>query len=444
LSIAEDARIAMTTLSTPVRPANAGLADRERLVRDALFLATFLLTWFTVSPFPDLSNPALLLPQTHGNLLGQVSTVLLTGSLAAFVFFKRSPLLPRIVTVPLVLTLAAFVASCLLSAYPPIALRRLLLAGFTIFQAATLILLPNGREHFARLLAAAAIIVLAACYIGVAFFPHYSIHQATDLAEPGLAGDWRGFFMHKNGAGAAMVALIFIGIFVARTWDRTTGIAIIVLAGIFLVFTHSRSPRNLLPIVLALSYLIPRIRSPVLAWGLVVLLAAGINVLTVGSVMFAPIGHLIGFLLFDPTFDGRNVIWRFALAHVSMHPLFGFGYQSFWRMPDLILDWNYLESWGYRASDAHNAYLNLAVTTGLVGLALSMTWVVGQAFADFRQALALHADRALTILFLQIWLFGICLGGFESVLFSGGDCIWFLVISSIVGFRFLSLARTSR
>jgi O-antigen ligase len=415
----------------------------ERLIRDALFLATFLLTWFTVSPFPNLSDPAVLAPQTSGDLLGQVSTVLMTGALGAFVIVKRSPLIGRTVTAPLIATLAAFAVSVALSAYPDVGLRRLVLTIFTIFQASAILLLPYGREHFARLLAIAAIIILAACYIGVALFPHYSVHQASDIAEPGLAGDWRGFFTHKNGAGAAMVVLIFIGIFVYRACDRFTGLLIVALAGIFLEFTHAKSPINLLPLALVLSYLVPRIRSSFAAFTLILIVPLAINLLTVGSVVFTPITNLVHATLPDPTYDGRDVIWQFALDHVAERPLFGFGYQSFWRMPDLIADWNYLESWGYRASDAHNAYLNLAVMTGLVGLTLSMCWIVGQAFIDYRRALARGADRPLTMLFLQVWLFGLCLGGFESVFFGGGDCVWFMMIVAIAGLRFQSLTRTS-
>lgn len=433
----------MTTLSTPQHRELPATANYERRVRNILFLATFLLNWVTVSPFPDLSDPKLLEPQTSGNLLGQVSMVLLTGALAAFVLVKRPPLVPRIVTLPLIATLAAFAISAGLSSYPDVALRRLLLAVFTIFQASAILLLPYGREHFARLLAVGAIIVLAACYIGVAFFPHYSIHQASDIAEPGLAGDWRGLFTHKNGAGAAMAVLIFIGIYVYRSCDRIAGISIVIIAAVFLEFTHSKSPRNLLVVVLGLSYLIPRMRGWGPACALAVIPPLALNLLTLGSVMFAPIGHLVSAVLPDPTYDGRDVIWNFALQHVAARPLFGFGFESFWRMPNLVAEWNYLESWGYQASDAHNGYLNLAVTTGLVGLALSMSWVVGQAFVDYRRALARSADRALATLFLQVWLFGLCLGCFESLFFDGGDCVWFLVATSIVGFRFLSLAKAS-
>jgi O-antigen ligase len=432
----------LTTLSTSYGPALPRVADGERLVRSLLFLATFLLAWFTASPFPDLSDPQLLQPQMSGDLLGQALTLLITGALAAFVLSKRATLAARIVTVPLAATLVAFAISASLSSYPDVGLRRLVLAGLTIFQASTILLLPCGREHFARLLAFAAVVILAACYIGVAFFPHYSIHQASDIAEPGLAGDWRGFFTHKNGAGAGMALLIFIGIFIYRSGNRFAGIAVALLAGFFLHFTHSKSPINLLPVVLLLSYVLPRLRNPLPALLLVVGVPLVLNVLGVGSVMLGPVHDLIAHLMSDPTYTGRNEIWRFALDHVGQRPLFGFGYESFWGMPDLVADWNYLESWGYRASDAHNGYLNLAVTTGFVGLGLALWWMVAQPFADYRAALARGADRPLTILFLQIWLFALCLGCYESEFFAGGSVTWFLTVAAIVGLRFQKLARS--
>jgi O-antigen ligase len=432
----------VTTLSTssPVLPR---IADGERLVRNFLFLATFLLTSFTASPFPDLSDPKLLEPQTSGDLLGQISILLITGALAAFVLLKRPRLIARVVTAPLAATVVAFAISAALSSYPDVGLRRLVLAGCTIFQASTILLLPFGREHFARLLAVAAGLILAACYIGVAFFPHYSIHQASDIAEPGLAGDWRGFFTQKNGAGAGMVVLIFIGIFIYRTGNRFTGIVVALLAGIFLYFTHSKSPLNLLPLVLLQSYLLVRVRNPLLALTMIVGVPLVLSLLSVGSVMFGPIHDLVAQLMSDPTYTGRDEIWQFALDHVVQRPLFGFGYESFWGMPDLVAQWNYLESWGYRASDAHNGYLNLAVTTGLIGLGLALWWMVTQPFTDYRRALTQGADRPLTILFLQIWIFALCLGCYESVFFAAGSGFWFLTLAAIFGLRFQKLARSA-
>ena len=68
----------MTTQAVPDR--HLTTFDGERLLRNALFLATCLLCWFTVTPFPDLSDPQLLAPTANGDLLSQVATVLLTGA----------------------------------------------------------------------------------------------------------------------------------------------------------------------------------------------------------------------------------------------------------------------------------------------------------------------------------------------------------------------------
>jgi O-antigen ligase len=240
-----------------------------------------------------------------------------------------------------------------------------------------------------------------------------------------------------------MVLLIFAGIFICRTWDKVVGSAIIALAAVFLYFTHSKSPFNLLLVVLPLSYLIPRTRSVVLMFMLVAGVAFLINVATLGSVMFPQVKELLTHVMSDPTFTGRDVIWEFGLDHVAQRPWFGFGFEAFWRMPNLVDDWNFMESWGYQASDAHNGYLNLAVTTGLVGLGLTLWWMVAQPFADLRRVLSRDGDRALTTLFVQIWLFSLCLGGFEAVFFSGGKTPWFLMVSSIMGLRLQSLAKTA-
>jgi O-antigen ligase len=423
----------------PLDPWNA-VDSRERLVRSVLFLATFLQVCVTAAPFPDLSDPALLNPVGDGNLGGQILAVLLTGSLGIFALLKRLRLVLKAATPILVVTLAWFACSAMLSAHADLAARRLVLAAFTIFQAVVFVLLPQDREHFARLLGVGALIVLALCYAGVVFLPALSIHHAGDVAEPDLAGDWRGFFAHKNGAGAAMVVLIFFGIFIARSSSAVLGTLITALAAVFLAFTRSKSPINLLPLVLIFGALIARLRSPAAKYIAAISLPAVIGVLTIGSVEFDSVHALVVKFLPDPTFTGRDEIWRFALDHIAERPIAGFGYQAFWGTSDLVSSWNYLESWGYRASDAHNGYLNVAVMTGLVGLALALIWIVVQPLHDHNRTPAGRIDPALTMLFLQIWLFDLYLCGFESELFSGGSIMWFMTVVSIVGLRFQAIA----
>jgi O-antigen ligase len=76
----------------------------------------------------------------------------------------------------------------------------------------------------------------------------------------------------------------------------------------------------------------------------------------------------------DATLTGRVDIWNDVL-HLTVNPLFGAGYESFWLGPRLEKIWS--NSWGERPNQAHNGYLEVYLDLGWVGLALLglvMTW----------------------------------------------------------------------
>jgi O-antigen ligase len=202
----------------PVAAASAGRWDSGSL-RDTLFLVTFLLLWLTVTPFVDLGRSDVLDVNTGGSLATMVASLGLTAALAMFLVQTGSLQALRGAASPaLIVTLAWFAISAVLSDNADLAIRRLVLAVITLFQACAFLMLPRDLRHFARLLTIGALIVVAFCYFGVLFLPHLSIHQATDFAEPGLAGDWRGTFRHKNDAGGDMAIFIFIGLFATLCW----------------------------------------------------------------------------------------------------------------------------------------------------------------------------------------------------------------------------------
>ena len=430
-----------STIAIPAYAGNStGAGTTDRLIRSALFFGVFLQVWLTASPFPDLSDPKLLEPVGDGNLTGQLLEIFVTASLVAFLYFHRLGVAFKALTPILIITLLWFACSTIFSLHPALAARRLILAALTIFKATTFLLLPVNRSHFVRLLAVGTVIILTLCYFGVIFLPERSIHQLTDVAEPDLQGNWRGFFTHKNGAGAGMVLLIFFGIYIIRSSAPILGTLIVTLASVFLKFTESKSPITLLPLVLVFSLILPRLRNPAAKIFAAICMPVIIGVMTVGSVEFDFVHRVVGQLLSDPSFTGRDVIWRFALDHVAERPIIGFGYQAFWGTSELLNNWTYLKSWGYRASDAHNGFLNIAVMTGVVGLVISMIWIFGQPLFDQMRAPSSKLDPALNTLFLQIWLFALYISGFESEVFSGGSIAWFMMVVSIIGFRFQTVA----
>lgn len=410
-------------------------ARSEYFLRSTLFVAIFLDIWVTASPFPNLSDPTTVEAAADGNLLGQIIAILLTSVLVVFAVANRLPVLRRLVTPVLVLIFIWFACSTLLSAHPALGLRRLLLASFVIFQAGMLVFLPGDRLHFARLLGLCSVLILVLCWGGVIVAPHLSIHQSTDIGEPILAGNWRGLFAHKNGAGASMVMLVIFGIYILRRLNAVLGAGIIVFASLFLFFTDSKSPMMLLPLALVFSVLFVRARRPVAKLIVLISVPVVIGALTIGSVELAALHTLVGQMMTDPSFTGRSVIWQFALDHIAERPVVGFGYEAFWQTEELVSRWTFLESWGLRAANAHNGFLNIAVETGLVGLVLTLGWVLVRPFIDHVRTSPGSVDSALNLMFIQIWLFGIYLCGFEAELFKNGSGVWFMMAVSIFGLR---------
>ncbi len=134
----------MTLVLPDSRVAN-GLTVHERFLRSTLWLACFLLTTLTATPFPDLGDQRLLDPIGDGNRLGQILVIVLTLTLGAFVLAKARWVIPRAFTPALVLTLGWFAVTAVLSAHSDLALRRLVLAVFTVINATAFLVLPTDR-----------------------------------------------------------------------------------------------------------------------------------------------------------------------------------------------------------------------------------------------------------------------------------------------------------
>ena len=68
----------------------------------------------------------------------------------------------------------------------------------------------------------------------------------------------------------------------------------------------------------------------------------------------------------DPTFHGRTAIWA-ALLKQDINPLLGAGYYSFWSVERAHV---ISEHYYYTLNEAHNAYLETYLNSGLIGLFL--------------------------------------------------------------------------
>jgi O-antigen ligase len=410
------------------------------LIRSVLIAVVFLALWFSFHPFPALDEP--LEVTEAGNLANQLGYSTLFVLLATWNLFHQPQRLLLLVRPVLILTLLWFALTVATSWDPAQSARRLALALVTIGIAGMVLLVPKTPRHFADVLAVVVLIVLVACYLGVALVPQLTIHQASDVIEPELAGDWRGIFGHKNEASAVMVLFVFIGIFVARMRSLGLGAVIIMLALPFLYMTHSKTAMAALPLALIVSVIMARAAKPARGVAVALSLLVALNLLSIGSIYIAPIHAVVDAIMPDATFTGRTDIWKFAIDHVAQRPITGYGFATFWGTEQVVYGMTGA-TWANTASHAHNGFVDLALTIGIPGSALVTLWLIVLPLIDYYRAPDEAESAALKMLFLRICLFAAYESCFDTA-FTQLGALWLILIAAAFGLRLLAVSRVSR
>jgi O-antigen ligase len=414
--------------------------DADTLIRSLLFVGAFLAVWISFHPFQSLAEPPQAVTE-GGDIVNQIAFSSLFLALAAWTWFHEPQRLLFAVR-PIFIALMIWCAlTCLTSWELALAARRFAFAVVLLGIGAMALLLPKNIRHFSDMLAAVALITLIACYLGVLLVPQLAVHQATDFLEPEHAGEWRGVFAHKNQAGAVMAMIIFIGLFVTRMRSLALGGAITALAAIFLGFSGSKTAMGVLPLVFILSAIISHSRRPFVGIALVIVILFAFNLFSVGSVIFAPVQKFIAMVMPDATFTGRTDIWEIGVQAVAQRPITGYGFSSFFGTDQVVYGLGENTTWANAATDAHNAYLNLALTIGLPGLLLTILWVVVLPISDFYRLPSDSESAPLQLLFLRICLYGIYSSCFESSIFQQVGEVWFFFMICIFGLRYASRMR---
>jgi O-antigen ligase len=410
------------------------------LIRSVLIAAVFLSLWFSFHPFAALDEPIEV--TEAGNLANQLGYSTLFVLLAAWNLLHQPQRLLLLVRPVLLATLFWFALSVATSWDPSLSARRLAFALVTIGIAGMVLLLPKTPRHFADVMAVVVLIVLVACYLGVVLVPQLTIHQASDVLEPELAGDWRGVFGHKNETSAAMVLFVFIGIFVARLRSLGLGAVIVALALPFLYLTHSKTAMAALPLTLIVSVIMSRAAKPKNGVAVVLAIVAFLNLLSVGSIYIEPIRAVVDAIMPDATFTGRTEIWKFAVDHVAQRPITGYGFATFWGTEQVVYGMSGA-TWANTAAHAHNGFVDLALTVGIPGSALVTLWLLVLPLFDYYRAPAEPDGAALKMLFLRICLFAAFESCFETM-FTQLGAFWLILIAAAFGLRFLAVLRVSR
>ncbi|TFV71398.1 O-antigen ligase family protein [Bradyrhizobium frederickii] len=416
-----------------------GLAELNaaQAARCLVAVASLLLVMVTLDPFPDLRNPDVTTVVGGRMAVTYVSWGLLAAIAVLFAARTDAPALKTLVT-PLHLCLVGWLLiNIVLSESRGVSMQRFVLLVSMTSLAVLLPLLPPTQRSFNLCLGAAALVLLALCYLGVLLARQYSIHTALDVTEPQLAGDWRGSFGHKNIASPVMTILVYVGIYLSAVGSFVMGPVIAVLAGLFLIFTGGKTSSVLCLAVYVLASLV--YVTPCLWLKRIICFVPliAMNLLTVGSVLSPGLGAMTRLLPLDPTFTGRSAIWEFALAAVAEKPIVGHGYAAFWDDVTARQTAQGAE-WATSAAHSHNSYLDLAVGIGLPGLLLVIMVFVLAPLGNFQSAQAHSRSGALAKLFLTVWLFGLYYGTTETFLLERQNPIWFMFALAAAGLHFLA------
>lgn len=435
------------TPSAPRRGAEAiarGLArvGLVEAVAALLVAATLLLIFVGLDPLPDLGDKGLLELTFSGDALVNALFIALTaGSVACLLSMDPRGLLAHL-RLPVLLLMGWLALSVVVSPDVGASARRLVLSLMTLTLAALAPILAGSLRRLAILLAIGVGVALLISWAGVILVPERAIHQWTDVGETDLAGSWRGLYAHKNGAGAVMVVFVFAGLFIARAASRTLGIAIAVAAAIFLPFTLAKSATGLCVVVLVLGWLLPRI--PGLGTKALVAFApfVALNALSVGTVVSPTLAGLASLLPIDTTYTGRTAIWQMAIDNIALKPVTGHGFQAFWGSAAVLFGSEDAFSWAETASTSHNSHVELALSTGLPGLALAFLVLAVLPLRDLHRSVAAgSAQEAFRLFCLRVWLFALYLASYEAFFFNRSDPMWFSLALAVCGLRYASAFR---
>jgi exopolysaccharide production protein ExoQ len=260
----------------------------------------------------------------------------------------------------------------------------------------------------------------------------FVIGGSTEIAQYGsrvVNIGYQGYFEGKNYLGecAAVALLLSLHEIVYGGRRRVFGIIIAVIAVLLVYLSDSKTALGLAfisPLLAALTLIIRKITrfSPA-----IILLPIPLCYAALSSVSNFNVNRISYILYGDSTLTGRTIIWDFANYEIARSPLVGWGYRSFWLVPNSPS----LEApgWVKMMPNAHNGYVDTKLELGYVGLALLVAFIIATIHAIGRVA---DRDPARARLVLSLALFIILYNFFESIWMRGFEFLWvvFLIVAA--------------
>lgn len=356
---------------------------------------------------------------------GLYAPIALAIQLFAIILLTRRGRLSRLLSIlsknlPLMLALAFIAASTFWSIDPSLTGRKII-ALFGTTAVGFLIYIEVGRDNLLRFFAVyLAIFTVGSVLIAIGI-PSLGTH-VHDKFE----GQWRGLTSFKNQAawGAALFLLTWFG---ARKSERMKSWNYPLLALGLLMLIKTGSATGLIAIsfggaaylgvLLYSRYFVVR---PII---LTVIVMISISALMDFQLIFESALEVLGR---DASLTGRTSIWSALWPLLEARAWLGNGYLAFW---DHAAEYFGNASWMADIGHAHNAYIEIVIDVGIVGLATQILFLLSALRSLFRLAVRKRDRDAVTmfVIFLTLAVIGIA----GALFFRANTGVWVMIVSFV-------------
>jgi exopolysaccharide production protein ExoQ len=239
-----------------------------------------------------------------------------------------------------------------------------------------------------------------------------------------------GYFQGKNALGqcAGVAILLSLHEMLYPGLRRVLGAIVVVIATVLVLLSGSKTAIGMALVAPFLAGLALIIRKKMRISLAIVLLSIPFCFAVLSSVSNFNMNRLSYMLTGDSSFTGRTIIWDFVQSEIARKPLLGWGYQSFWLVPDSP---SLVEApgWVKLMPEAHNGYYDTTLQMGYIGYALLVIFIIATLHAVGRVA---DRDPARAWLVLSLALFVILSNYLESLWMRGFEFLWvvFLILAA--------------
>lgn len=312
----------------------------------------------------------------------QIGWLLLLGLTVLSLVRRRGALVRPAVSLALLPYVAWIALSVFWSVEPSTTMRELAFMCAWVAWG-VLIAVDRNLSDLLRLFIRAGTLLLAGSWIIALLVPSIGFTASGDNA-----GALRGLFIDKNSLGFFAVVMLLGA--AARAFHMPIGRSRTraLLAGAFSLVTviATTSMTALVATFAAVAVavavtLYPRLRPPRL------LPVAGIALLCLPALMLLLNSYqiIISTLGRDPTLTGRTDIWAIVTRAAAQRPALGYGWRALWIEGSPVTEQLWAENHGTPFFHAHNGYLELIVEVGIVGLALSLVFLLSVIGSSMRR-----------------------------------------------------------